>query len=56
MIFESGGHMAMTISKPIKGLLLGVGVVALALFAYSSGYGVGKDIAVRERTAGANVP
>ncbi len=48
--------MAMTISKPIKGLLLGVGVVALALFAYSSGYGVSKDIAVRERTASANVP
>ena len=46
----------MTMSQPIKGLLLGVGVVALALFAYSSGYGAGKDIAVRERTASANAP
>lgn len=47
--------MPVTMSQPIKGLLLGVGVVALALFAYSSGYGVGKDIAVRERTASAKV-
>ena len=45
----------MTMSQPIKGLLLGVAVVALALFAYSSGYGVGKDIAVSERTASAKV-
>lgn len=47
--------MPMTMSQPIKELLLGVRVVALALFAYSSGYGVGKDIAARERTASAKV-
>ena len=49
----------MAMSQPIRALLLGVAVVAVvafALFAYFPGYGVGKDIAVRERTASANAP
>ena len=42
--------MQMKMPQSIQCLLFGIGLAALALFAYSSGYDVGKDIAVKERT------
>ena len=49
------GAVRMEKLQPVHAVLLGVLIVGLAVFLFSSGYGIGRDIAAREQAAVADV-